>query len=73
MLSPCEDLQFLSDKFRRDICSATGVPYEMVSGKEGGGSENTKKTMASGRIFSVNMHEVCRHCQNLLRTVYCHA
>jgi hypothetical protein len=72
MLSPCEDLQFLSDKFRRDICSATGVPYEMVSGKEGGGSENTKKTMASGRIFSVNMHEFCRHCQNLLRTVYCH-
>lgn len=71
MLSPCEDLQFLSDKFRRDICSATGVPYEMVSGKEGGGSESTRKTMASGRIFSVNMHEFCRHCQNLLRVVYC--
>jgi hypothetical protein len=71
MLSPCEDLQFLSDKFRRDICSATGVPYEMVSGKEGGGSENTRKTMASGRIFSVNMHEFCRHCQNILRVVYC--
>ena len=72
MLSPCEDLQFLSDKFRRDICSATGVPYEMVSGKEGGSAENTRKTMASGRIFSVNMHEFCRHCQNVLRMVYCH-
>ena len=72
MLSPCEDLQFLSDKFRRDICSATGVPYEMVSGKEGGGSESTRKTMASGRIFSVNMHEFCRHCQNIMRGVYCH-
>jgi hypothetical protein len=71
MLAPCEDLQFLSDKFRRDICSATGVPYEMVSGKEGGG-ESTRKTMTSGRIFSVNMHEFCRHCQNLLNTVYCH-
>ena len=71
MLSPCEDLQFLSDKFRHDICSATGVPYEMVSGKEGGG-ESTRKTMTSGRIFSVNMHEFCRHCQNLLNTVYCH-
>jgi hypothetical protein len=69
MLSPCEDLQFLSDKFRRDICSATGVPYEMVSGKEGGSAENTRKTMASGRIFSVNMHEFCRHCQNVLRMV----
>jgi hypothetical protein len=72
MLSPCEDLQFLSDKFRRDICSTTGVPYEMVSGKEGGGNENTRKTMASGRIFSVNMHEFCRHCQNILSVVYCH-
>ena len=72
MLSPCEDLQFLSDKFRRDICSATGVPFEMVSGKEGGSAENTRKTMASGRIFSVNMHEFCRHCQNVLRVVYCH-
>lgn len=72
MLTPCEDLQFLSDKFRRDICSATGVPFEMVSGKEGGSSENTRKTMASGRIFSVNMHEFCRHCQNVLRVVYCH-
>jgi hypothetical protein len=72
MLTPCEDLQFLSDKFRRDICSATGVPYEMVSGKEGGGSESTRKTMDSGRIFSVNMHEFCRHCQNIIRGVYCH-
>lgn len=72
MLSPCEDLQFLSDKFRRDICSATGVPFEMVSGREGGSAENTRKTMASGRIFSVNMHEFCRHCQNVLSTVYCH-
>lgn len=71
MLAPCEDLQFLSDKFRRDICSATGVPYEMVSGREGGSMENTRKTMASGRIFSVNMHEFCRHCQELLRCVYC--
>ena len=72
MLTPCEDLQFLSDKFRRDICSATGVPFEMVSAKEGGSAENTRKTMASGRIFSVNMHEFCRHCQNLLSTTYCH-
>jgi hypothetical protein len=44
----------------------------MVSGKEGGSAENTRKTMASGRIFSVNMHEFCRHCQNVLRMVYCH-
>lgn len=31
-----------------------------------------RKTIASGRIFSTNMHEVCRHLQTLLRSVYCH-
>jgi hypothetical protein len=30
-----------------------------------------RKTIASGRIFSTNMHEVCRHLQTLLRSVYC--
>jgi hypothetical protein len=71
MLNPCEDLKFLLEKFRRDICSATGVPYEMVAGREGGQTESTKKTVASGRIFSVNMHEFCRHFQRLLCDVYC--
>ncbi len=71
MLSPCEDLKFLLEKFRRDICAVTGVPYEMVAGREGGQTESTKKTVASGRIFSVNMHEFCRHLQSLLRSVYC--
>ena len=71
MLSPCEDLKFLLEKFRRDICSTTGVPYEMIAGREGGQTESTKKTVASGRIFSVNMHEFCRHFQRLLCIVYC--
>jgi hypothetical protein len=26
--------------------------------------------MTSGRLFSANMHEFCRHCQNLLLQVY---
>ena len=70
MLQPCEDLTFLLDKFRRDISSLTGVPHEMIIGRDHGNHETVRKTIASGRIFSTNMHELCRHCQNLLISVY---
>jgi hypothetical protein len=70
MLTPCEDLQWLLEKYRRDVCALTGVPFEMVVGKESGGHETVRKTIASGRLFSTNMHEICRHLQNLLVQVY---
>jgi hypothetical protein len=91
-LEPCEDLAFLLDKYRRDVCALVGVPYEMIIGRENGNHETVwlslilsrlfmlllirkvlqvRKTIASGRIFSTNMHEVCRHLQTLLRSVYC--
>ena len=70
MLAPCEDLQWLLEKYRRDVCALTGVPFEMVVGKESGGHETVRKTIASGRLFSTNMHEICRHLQNLLAQVY---
>lgn len=70
-LTPCEDLQFLLEKYRHDVAALTGVPHEMISGKGAGGHETVRKTMASGRIFSTNMHEVCRHLQTLLVAVYC--
>ena len=71
MLQPCEDMAFLLDKFRRDVSALTGVPHEMIIGRDHGNHETVRKTIASGRIFSTNMHEMCRHCQNLLNTVYC--
>ena len=71
MLQPCEDMTFLLDKFRRDISALTGVPHEMIIGRDHGNHETVRKTIASGRIFSTNMHELCRHCQNLLNEVYC--
>lgn len=66
-LEPCEDLSFLLDKYRRDVSAILGVPHEMVIGREGAGHETARKTVASGRIFSTNMHEICRHLQTLLR------
>ena len=72
MLQPCEDLGFLMDKFRRDITALTGVPHEMIVGQNFASHETVRKTLASGRIFSTNMHEICRHCQHLLSGVYSH-
>ena len=71
MLQPCEDMAFLLDKFRRDISALVGVPHEMIIGRDHGNHETVRKTIASGRIFSTNMHELCRHCQDLLISVYC--
>lgn len=69
-LEPCEDLVFLLEKFKHDVASLTGIPYEMIAGKAGGSHETIRKTMASGRIFSANMGEICRHLQSLLSRVY---
>lgn len=69
-LEPCEDLQFLLEKYRRDVSSLTGVPHEMIIGRDNGNPETARKTMSSGRIFSTNMHEVCKHVQTLLSHVY---
>jgi hypothetical protein len=71
VLQPCEDLVFLLDKYRRDVSALTGVPHEMIIGRDNGNHETVRKTIASGRIFSTNMHEICRHLQTLLRNVYC--
>jgi hypothetical protein len=71
-LQPCEDINFLNDKYKRDVCAILGVPFEMISGtdQKRSGLDNSKKTMASGRIFSTNMQDYCKHLQRLLRQVY---
>jgi hypothetical protein len=69
-LQPCEDLQFLLEKYRRDVCALTGVPQEMIIGRDNGNPETVRKTLSAGRIFSTNMHEICRNLQHLLTAVY---
>ena len=70
MLEPCKDLTFLLDEFRRDVSALTGVPHEMIIGRDHCNHETVRKTIASGRIFFTNMHELCRHFQYLLAEVY---
>jgi hypothetical protein len=33
----------------------------MIIGRDNGNHETVRKTIASGRIFSTNMHDICRH------------
>lgn len=42
----------------------------MIIGRDNGNPETARKTISSGRIFSTNMHEVCKHVQTLLSHVY---
>lgn len=71
-LDPCEDIQLLNDKYKRDVCSLLGIPYEMIQGQanSGLGGDTTRKTLSSGRIFSTNMQDLCKHIQKLLKQVY---
>jgi len=69
MLVPCEDLGFLLAKFQRDVSAVLGVPEEMVR-SQARGQETVRKTLASGRIFSANMNDLCRSIQALLSAVY---
>ena len=69
MLTPCEDINFLYDKFRRDVCAVLGVPFEMIT-SQSSGNESVRKTIASGRVFTSTMDSLCSHVQDLLSIVY---
>lgn len=64
-----EDIPFLWDKFQRGVASLTHVPFEMVHSNSGA-SENTRKTMSSGKIFTNQMLQICKHLEYLCRDVY---
>jgi hypothetical protein len=70
MLEPCEDLDFLLRKFQRDVCAVMGVPDDIMGVQSKGGIESTKKTMATGKVFTTNMQDLCKHLSQLLWGVY---
>ena len=70
MLEPCEDLEFLLRKFQRDVCAVMGVPDDIMGIQQKGGMESARKTMATGRVFTTNMQDLCRHLSLLLWSVY---
>lgn len=70
MLEPCEDLDFLLRKFQRDVCAVMGVPDDIMGIQQKGGIESARKTMATGKVFTTNMQDLCRQLSRLLKTVY---
>ena len=70
-LNPCEDVDFLLEKFRRDVCSLVGVPYDLVHGKSVGGQETSGRSMLTGRVFGKTILRMCSLLENLIREVYC--
>jgi hypothetical protein len=58
-------------KLAKDICSLTGIPFEMVSGGYDEIKSGEKKRAASNnKIFITNMMSVCRHLKQLMIDVY---
>ena len=66
---PCEDVDFLLNKFQSDVANVTGVPMDMVHGVTRV-NESSQKTMSSGRLFMAKMTDLCRKLQMLLAEVY---
>lgn len=69
MRQPCEDIDFLLNKFQSDVANVTGVPMDMVQGVTRV-NESAQKTVSSGRLFMSKMTDLCRKLQHLLGEVY---
>lgn len=70
-LVPCEDVPFLLEKYRRDICNILGVPFEMVFGKIGGSIQaGAAQADLAGRVFTNTVHRICKLLEALITEVY---
>jgi hypothetical protein len=69
-LSPCEDLAFLLDKYKHDVCALLGIPYEVAYGRSRGGVETTGSSELNSRAFSNAVLRVCHILEQLVRDVY---
>jgi hypothetical protein len=69
-LSPCEDLAFLLDKYKHDVCSLLGIPFEVAYGRSRGGNETTGSSELNSRTFSNAVLRVCHILEQLIRDVY---
>ena len=67
-LDPCEDLPLMQHKFQQDVGCLMRVPAELLEANTV--TETTQKTVSTGKLFTSNMWEICKHLQCLLGTVY---
>lgn len=69
-LNPCEDLQFLNEKFHRNVCALFGVPPDVLSSNKGTGKDLVKRVALSGRVFSASIQKICATLQDFMQHVY---
>lgn len=70
-LQPCEDVPFLLEKYRRDICNVIGVPFEMVFGRIGTShSTGSAQADVAGRMFTNTVYRVCKQLESLIAEAY---
>lgn len=70
-LSPCEDVNFLLEKFKKDVASVLGIPSEIAYGKNTGlGNGSNEAVDSHNRIFSNMVQQITHHLENLVLEVY---
>jgi hypothetical protein len=68
-LQPIQNIDQLNARLAKNISSVMGIPFEMISGGYPG-SGAASRSVQNSRIFATNMLSLCRHLQELLRSVY---
>ena len=71
MLRPVVDLQFLTTKFRRSVCSLLGIPPEMILA-DSSTHKDSRGGKATSRIFQNKMARMCMFLSDLLQEVHAH-
>lgn len=69
-LSPCEDVNLLLEKFRRDVASLLGIPFDLAYGHNTG-QQTAGSTEIHSRTFSNTVLRICHILQELIKDIYC--
>jgi len=68
-LKPIVDIEYMTHKFRRSVCSIMGIPSEMLSADKSGMSDN-RGGRTTSRLFQSKMARVCMFLSELLQEVH---
>lgn len=71
-LTPCEDLNFLLEKYKCDVTSLLGIPYELAYGKTSnlGNARYKESSESHSRVFSNTIQHISQVLEGLISSVY---
>jgi hypothetical protein len=70
-LQPCEDLAFLLEKFRHDVCDIIGVPFELCYGHINAHNTTASASDMITRSFNNTVLRITKILEELILEVYC--